>query len=88
MEIANTSLAAKSYFPKSIGSTLTTLSYFPLYKAIGLMKALSKRTQGFLENQVNNLFGECVPTVFCSQFEHLKTFNGGEQRFCQRILHL
>jgi hypothetical protein len=81
MEIVN-STATKSYFPKSIGSTLTTLSYFPLYKAIALMKSLSKKTQGFLENQVNNVFGECVPTVFCSQFEHLKTFKGGEPRFC------
>jgi hypothetical protein len=82
MELVNTASAGNSYFPKSIGSTLVTLSYFPLYKAIALMNSLSKRTQGFLENQVNNVFGECVPTVFCSQFEHLKTFKGGEPRFC------
>jgi hypothetical protein len=71
MEIVNTASAGNSYFPKSIGSTLVTLSYFPLYKAIALMNSLSKRTQGFLANQVNNVFGECVPTVFCSQFEHI-----------------
>ena len=70
------------YFPRSIGSTLVTLSYFPLYKAIALMRCLSKKTQGFLDAQVNNVFGECVPTVFCGQSEHIRTIKGAEDRFC------
>ena len=61
-------MADKHFFTKSIGCTITTLSYFPLYKAIALMKLMSKKTQGFLRAQINNVFGECVPTVFCSQF--------------------
>ena len=65
------------YFPKSIYSTFVTLSYFLLYKAITLMNRLSKRTQIFLTNQVNNVFGECFPTVFCSQLKLFKTFMVG-----------
>ena len=53
------------FFTKSIGSTITMLSYFPLYKAIALMRCMSKKTQGFLDAQVNNVFGECIPTVLC-----------------------
>jgi hypothetical protein len=81
MELLNTTSLVNQYFPKSIGSTFVTLSYFPLYKAITLINRFSKRKQMFLANQVNNVFGECFPTVFCSQFKLFKTFKVGVPPF-------
>jgi hypothetical protein len=77
------------YFSNHVGPTLETLSFFPVYKAITLLKRLNTKCAAFANTHANNIFGVSLPSVFLAEFKHTNTIKGeNPDRFCYRILHL
>jgi hypothetical protein len=64
------------YFGNFVGPTLETLSFFPVYKAITLLKRMNKKCAGFANSHANNIFGVSLPSVFLSEFKHSNTIKG------------